>query len=140
MKNLLKRIFDNTQVFDSRFVVSSIFIDVVKRFSLFRFRKLQLLLIASRGSKMLRVSVRLNRWKPRLEQQQCHQAELEDFFRLVDKRLMNPTTEDQQTTRTRLASILQVYEKELERLRQMIRTNEETVRSMSLVPSMKFFL
>jgi len=95
MKTLLKRIFDNTNVFDHRF------------------RKLQLLLIASR------------------EQQQCHQAELDDFFRLVDKRLTNNFDGqiDEQPNQKRLATILEIYDKEFDRLKQMIRTNEETIRT-----------
>ncbi|CAF4294961.1 unnamed protein product [Rotaria socialis] len=92
MKILLKRVLDNTQVFDTRF------------------RKLQLLLIASR------------------EQQQCHQAELDDFFRLVDKRLLSES-EESSNQQHRLVSILEAYEHELNRLRQTTRTNDDTIRS-----------
>ncbi|CAF2110091.1 unnamed protein product [Rotaria magnacalcarata] len=92
MKILLKRALDNTQVFDTRF------------------RKLQLLLIASR------------------EQQQCHQAELDDFFRLVDKRLLSES-EESSNQQHRLVSILEAYEHELNRLRQITRTNDDTIRS-----------
>ncbi|CAF0919538.1 unnamed protein product [Adineta steineri] len=86
MKNLLKRLLENIQVFDTRF------------------RKLQLLLIASR------------------EQQQCYQAELDDFFRLVDKRLITDVEglcDSSSNQRCRLISILEKYEHELDRLRQI---------------------
>ncbi|CAF4334010.1 unnamed protein product, partial [Adineta steineri] len=94
MKNLLKRLLENIQVFDTRF------------------RKLQLLLIASR------------------EQQQCYQAELDDFFRLVDKRLITDVEglcDSSSNQRCRLISILEKYEHELDRLRQVNRTNDDTV-------------
>ena len=58
------------------------------------------------------------------EQQQCHQAELDDFFRLADKRLVPDNLPNQHRC---LSSILEVYEHELDRLRQMTRTNDETV-------------
>ncbi|CAF0900307.1 unnamed protein product [Adineta steineri] len=95
MKNLLKRLLENIQVFDTRF------------------RKLQLLLIASR------------------EQQQCYQAELDDFFRLVDKRLITDVEglcDSSSNQRCRLISILEKYEHELDRLRQVNRTNDDTIR------------
>ncbi|CAF0785720.1 unnamed protein product [Rotaria sordida] len=96
MKILLKRVLENIQVFDTRF------------------RKLQLLLIASR------------------EQQQCHQAELDDFFRLVDKRLL-PESEQLSNSSSnqqrRLVSILGAYEHELDRLRRTTRTNDDIIRS-----------
>jgi hypothetical protein len=60
------------------------------------------------------------------EQQQCHQAELDDFFRLVDKRLI-PDIEESSNQQRRLVSILEVYEHELDRLRQIIRTNDDNV-------------
>jgi len=88
IKILLKKVQDNTQIFDSRF------------------RKLQLLVITSR------------------EQQQCHQAELDDFFRLVDKRLVA----DVEQKRPNLVSVLENYEREIERLRQLNRTNDENIR------------
>jgi hypothetical protein len=61
-----------------------------------------------------------------LEQQQCHQAELDDFFRLVDKRLVSDI-EESSNQKYRLVSILEVYEHELDRLRQIIRINDDTV-------------
>lgn len=66
------------------------------------------------------------------EQQQCHQAELDDFFRLVDKRLTDNFDGqiDEQPNQKRLATILEIYDKEFDRLKQMIRTNEETVRQI----------
>ncbi|CAF0938421.1 unnamed protein product [Rotaria sp. Silwood1] len=96
MKTSLKRVLENIQVFDTRF------------------RKLQLLLIASR------------------EQQQCHQAELDDFFRLVDKRLLSENDESSKNStnqQRRLISILEAYEHELDRLRRITRTNDDTIRS-----------
>ncbi|CAF2348613.1 unnamed protein product [Rotaria sp. Silwood2] len=96
MKTLLKRVLENIQVFD------------------IRFRKLQLLLIASR------------------EQQQCHQAELDDFFRLVDKRLLSEREELSNSSlnqQRRLVSILEAYEYELDRLRRITRTNDDNIRS-----------
>ncbi|CAF3979575.1 unnamed protein product [Rotaria sp. Silwood2] len=96
MKTLLKRVLENIQVFD------------------IRFRKLQLLLIASR------------------EQQQCHQAELDDFFRLVDKRLLSESEELSNSSlnqQRRLVSILEAYEYELDRLRRITRTNDDNIRS-----------
>ena len=60
-----------------------------------------------------------------LEQQQCHQAELDDFFRLVDKRLISDLESSNQ--QRHLVLILQAYEQELDRLRQTIRTNDESV-------------
>ena len=67
-----------------------------------------------------------------LEQQQCYQAEVEDFFRLVDKRLISDLEcSSNGNQKHHLVSILQVYEHELDRLRQIIRTNDETVRISS---------
>ncbi|CAF4520015.1 unnamed protein product [Rotaria socialis] len=62
------------------------------------------------------------------EQQQCHQAELDDFFRLVDKRLLSES-EESSNQQHRLVSILEAYEHELNRLRQTTRTNDDTIRS-----------
>lgn len=63
-----------------------------------------------------------------LEQQQCYQAELGDFFRLVDKRLVPDLDLAANTNQQHhLVLILQAYEQELDRLRQIIRTNEESV-------------
>jgi hypothetical protein len=64
------------------------------------------------------------------EQQQCHQAELDDFFRLVDKRLIADTelfSGSLTHRQRRLVSILEVYESELDRLRQITRINDDTV-------------
>lgn len=67
-----------------------------------------------------------------LEQQQCYQAELDDFFRLVDKRLISDLEcSNNGNHKHRLVSILQIYEHELDRLRQIIRTNDETVKISS---------
>ncbi len=65
-----------------------------------------------------------------IEQQQCHQAELDDFFRLIDKRLvpdLDSLSIKSSNQQYRLVLILQAYEQELDRLRQIIRTNDETV-------------
>ncbi|UJR27543.1 hypothetical protein I4U23_008825 [Adineta vaga] len=96
MKISLKRVVENVQCFDMRF------------------RKMQLLLIASR------------------EQQQCRQAELDDFFRLVDKGLitnLEESSENPSKNQRHLVSILEIYQNELDRLRQVIRTNDDTIRS-----------
>ncbi|CAF1658578.1 unnamed protein product, partial [Adineta ricciae] len=78
-----------------------------------RFRKMQLLLIAGR------------------EQQQCRQAEFDDFFHLVDKHLMHKLEESSKPPH-RLVSILEMYQHELDRLQQMIRTNDDTIRLCQL--------
>ncbi|CAF4491749.1 unnamed protein product, partial [Rotaria magnacalcarata] len=52
--------------------------------------------------------------------------ELDDFFRLVDKRLLSES-EESSNQQHRLVSILEAYEHELNRLRQITRTNDDTV-------------
>ena len=58
-----------------------------------------------------------------VEKQLCYQADLDDFFRLVDKSLIS----DNENQQHRLVTILEAYQYELDRLRQIIRTNDDTV-------------
>jgi hypothetical protein len=70
-----------------------------------------------------------------IEQQQCHQAELNDFFRLIDKRLVpdiEQSSDGSSNQQHRLVSILEAYEHELDRLRQISRNKDDTVLIYSL--------
>ena len=108
-------------------------------FRFHRFRKLQLLFIASRGRTLVTV-LRSRSTILFAEQQQCRQAELDDFFRLVDKSLMpdtdTPSEGPMHHPSRRLVTVLEAYDHELDRLRQTVRANDEAVGLVSFADRM----
>ena len=105
-----------------------------------RFRKLQLLFIACRGRTFVTDLIRGHYILSFVEQQQCRQAELDDFFRLVDKSLMPDTeTPSEGPIRhqsRRLVTVLETYDHELDRLRHTVRANDDAVRLVSFTGRM----